>query len=47
MKTEERSYGYNCTICGEPIIEPQPTEHTESGLAHAHCLTDGESEENK
>ena len=30
-------YGYNCPICGEPIKEPQATEHTDDGLAHAKC----------
>lgn len=33
-----RPYGYNCPVCGEPIIEPEPTEHTSDGLAHAACV---------
>jgi hypothetical protein len=32
-----KRYGYNCTVCGEPIKEPQLTEHTDQGLAHAKC----------
>jgi len=33
-----KEYGYNCVICGEPLKEPQPIEHTDDGLAHAKCL---------
>ena len=36
-KTMSKNYGYNCTVCGDPIKEPQPTEHTDTGLAHAKC----------
>ena len=32
-----KAYGINCTVCGEPICEPQATEHTDDGLAHAEC----------
>lgn len=32
-------YGYNCSICGDPILERDATEHTENGLAHL-CCTD-------
>lgn len=35
---DNEPYGYVCPICREPIVEPQPTEHTEDGLAHASCL---------
>lgn len=34
-----KHYGYNCSVCGDPIKEPQPTEHTDEGLAHAKCCT--------
>ena len=34
------AYGYNCVVCGEPIVEPQPTEHTEEGLAHLICTVE-------
>lgn len=32
-----KHYGYNCAVCNEPIKEPQATEHTDDGLAHAKC----------
>lgn len=35
-----KPYGYNCPICGEPITEPQDTEHTEDGLSHASCCSE-------
>lgn len=31
-------YGYDCPVCAEPIVEPQATEHTDEGLAHAECV---------
>lgn len=37
----EKPYGYNCAVCGEPIVEPQATEHTDEGLAHAECCVAG------
>ncbi len=37
LTAPEKSYGYNCVVCGEPIVEPQATEQTEDGLAHAAC----------
>jgi hypothetical protein len=35
---DNEPYGYVCPICREPIVDPQPTEHTEEGLAHATCV---------
>lgn len=30
-------YGLDCPVCCDPIVEPQATDHTEEGLAHAAC----------
>jgi hypothetical protein len=30
-------YGYDCPICGDPILERDATEQTEKGLAHLRC----------
>lgn len=32
-----KHYGYNCAVCGDAIKEPQPTAHTDEGLAHTKC----------
>ena len=40
-----KHYGYTCPVCGEPIVEPQPTEHTDEGLAHLICTVEIPPEE--
>lgn len=40
-KAAQKAYGYNCPVCGDPIVEPQATDHTEEGLAHAECCLAG------